>query len=235
MIKLFNKNRKKYINEGYMGKYLKYAFGEILLVVVGILIALQVNNWNEHRKDKIKEKTLLKEIHKEFTHNLNEFLPVKQSQLNTFNSGSIVFRNINKLDIEESRDSVFKYATGMFGGYPYHPSNGVVESLISSGEINLIKNDSLRSYLISWKDVLKKYTEYVNIDIDLWSNIIQPYIFEHGSFINASSNANKKLLTDPVFINMLYRKQFFNKNIITIMNSNDGIEYYLKEIVRLSK
>ena len=146
-----------------------------------------------------------------------------------------MFRNINTLQNEKSRDSVFKYATGMFGGYPYHPSNGVVESLISSGEINLIRNDSLRKYLVSWKDVLKKYTEYVNIDINLWTNTIEPYIIKNGNFLIASNEKNKKLLTDPVFINMLYRKQFFNRNIINIMQNENGIEYYLKEIVRLSK
>ena len=42
--------------ENKTGKYFKYAFGEIILVVIGILIALQINNWNENRKNKIKEK-----------------------------------------------------------------------------------------------------------------------------------------------------------------------------------
>ena len=41
------------------GKYLRYAFGEVILVVIGILIALQVNNWNEYRKEKVEEKKIL--------------------------------------------------------------------------------------------------------------------------------------------------------------------------------
>ena len=50
MIKIFNKIRQKLLNEGHIGQYLKYAIGEIILVVIGILIALSINNWNESRK-----------------------------------------------------------------------------------------------------------------------------------------------------------------------------------------
>ncbi|WP_028872507.1 DUF6090 family protein [Psychroserpens burtonensis] len=54
MIKLFRNIRKNLLNEGKTTKYFKYAIGEIILVVIGILIALQINNWNEERKDAIK-------------------------------------------------------------------------------------------------------------------------------------------------------------------------------------
>ena len=52
MIKFFRKIRQQLLSEGKTGKYLKYAIGEIILVVIGILIALSINNWNENRKNK---------------------------------------------------------------------------------------------------------------------------------------------------------------------------------------
>ena len=52
MIKLFQKIRKNLVAEGKTTKYFKYAIGEIVLVVIGILIALQINNWNEDQKKK---------------------------------------------------------------------------------------------------------------------------------------------------------------------------------------
>ena len=62
MIKLFRKFRQNLIFEGKNGRYLKYAFGEVILVVIGILIALQINNWNDNRKDRIIEKEILTEL-----------------------------------------------------------------------------------------------------------------------------------------------------------------------------
>jgi hypothetical protein len=62
MIKLFRNIRKNLLNEGKTTKYFKYAIGEIVLVVIGILIALQINIWNEDRKDKAIVKNVLKNI-----------------------------------------------------------------------------------------------------------------------------------------------------------------------------
>ena len=63
MIKFFRKIRQNLLSEGKTGKYFKYAIGEIVLVVIGILIALQINNWNESRKMKIEEKKMLQISH----------------------------------------------------------------------------------------------------------------------------------------------------------------------------
>ena len=62
MIKFFRKIRKNLLSEGKTRKYLKYAIGEIVLVVIGILIALSINNWNESRKNSIEEKLILESL-----------------------------------------------------------------------------------------------------------------------------------------------------------------------------
>ena len=62
MIKFFRRIRRKLIDEGNLKRYLIYGIGEILLVMIGILLALQVNNWNEKRKSNAHEKLLLKEL-----------------------------------------------------------------------------------------------------------------------------------------------------------------------------
>ena len=62
MLTFFRKIRKSLIDSSSARKYLLYAVGEIALVVIGILIALQINNWNEWRKDRIKESKSLQEI-----------------------------------------------------------------------------------------------------------------------------------------------------------------------------
>ena len=59
MIKFFRKIRQNILSEGKTGKYFKYAIGEIVLVVIGIVIALQLNNWNESRKNEDEFKAVL--------------------------------------------------------------------------------------------------------------------------------------------------------------------------------
>ena len=64
MIKIFRKIRQNLVMENKTGRYFKYAIGEIILVVIGILIALQINNWNEARLKSNKESQILASIHK---------------------------------------------------------------------------------------------------------------------------------------------------------------------------
>jgi len=71
MIKFFRKIRQNLLSEGKTGKYLKYAIGEIILVVIGILIAVSINNWNEARKDKITEQKVLKTLRSDFKSNIS--------------------------------------------------------------------------------------------------------------------------------------------------------------------
>ena len=72
MIKFFRTIRKDLMQQNKTGKYLKYAIGEILLVVLGILIALQINNWNESRKATRQEVKILNELKNDLNTNLTE-------------------------------------------------------------------------------------------------------------------------------------------------------------------
>ena len=69
MLTFLRKIRRSLVDSGSTGKYLMYAFGEIALVVIGILIALQVNNWNEERKFRVLEVELLQEYQEELQYN----------------------------------------------------------------------------------------------------------------------------------------------------------------------
>ena len=70
MLTFFRRIRKGLLGEGATRKYLLYAIGEITLVVIGILIALQINNWNEWRSDRITESEVLLELTKNMEMNI---------------------------------------------------------------------------------------------------------------------------------------------------------------------
>lgn len=219
---------------GKTGKYFKYAIGEIILVVIGILIALQINNWNENRKDSNKETAILNELNKDFKNNLQQFKNVKTVHANSLKNSQKFKIYINHPDLLAVKDSIAKYYFLAFNGVSYNPSNGIVESLVSSGEYQLIKNDTLRNYLISWKDVLQDYIEEEVVSRRLWSEKIEPYIIENGDFVNLASPKNFKLITTDKFKNLTERHIFYLRNIMKSIE-DEPLQFYLNEIVRLSK
>lgn len=233
MLKFFRGIRQQSLNKNKFSKYILYAIGEIILVVIGILIAVQINGWNEEMKDRSKEKALLAELYKESIENLKQFEENKQAYMQSLWACDVLLRNVSKLDLKTSIDSVMKYGPGVFRGITFDPSNGIVESLISTGEIQLIRNDSLRNYLITWKDVLIDFKEEEENSRFLWKNQVEPYIIEHGDFVNPSSYKNIEMCKDPKFLNMVARRKFYVNSIVRAMEG-ESIEHNLNEIVRLS-
>ena len=83
MIKFFSKIRQKMLTESKFGKYLLYAIGEIILVVIGILIALGINNWNQERKNTSLRKSYLENLKVDLKKDIENL-----EQLNTINTSS---------------------------------------------------------------------------------------------------------------------------------------------------
>ena len=90
MIGFFRKIRKQLADDNKPLKYMRYAIGEIVLVVIGILIALQVNNWNEHQKVIKAEKEILKNLNQEFQSNKRELQRQKSIVLKTFEANRLL-------------------------------------------------------------------------------------------------------------------------------------------------
>lgn len=152
MIKFFRQIRRDLMGKNKTSKYFKYAIGEIALVVLGILIALSINNWNENRKNLVKKETLLKALQIEFNSNLIQLDTVLYYD-------GLVLKNIQRFmqldpdnSLELARDSMPNWFQNSSYRWTFNPLNGVLRSGISSGEIHLIKNDSLSNLLFGWQD-----------------------------------------------------------------------------------
>ena len=105
MIKLFRNIRKKFLSEGKTNNYLKYAIGEIVLVVIGILIALQINNWNQNRIENNRARKLLKNMVEDLA---TDTLMLNQSITNyEFQSNNCVKLLNDSLFANTKTDSIF--------------------------------------------------------------------------------------------------------------------------------
>jgi hypothetical protein len=128
------------------GKYIKYAVGEIILVVIGILIALQINNWNQNRLDKAFEITMLKEIKSSLETDL-EFLEGIKSRVSIKEEGIQELLKMIASNRTYPDSTLLKSYNKMIQGVWYNYNVGAYEGLKSVG-LDRISNDSLRKELI---------------------------------------------------------------------------------------
>jgi len=205
--------------ENRIAKYLRYAIGEILLVVIGILIALQVNNWNEQQKLKTSEQQVLKSLLKEFQYNQEilekTMLMNKDNLVVAQNLGNYTGPHLPQIDEKELSQSmvgVFKYMVN------YLPSMGTLYDVINSGKLSLISNQELRSKLAAFEAETDNVHRQEN-DVKHEQEVAHSYFITKGNFRRHLSiindalieptpsrfpNNNFKFLENPEFENHLY-------------------------------
>ena len=164
------------LNENKMGRYLKYAIGEIILVMIGILLALQVNTWNNNRELKKEELQIMKSLHKEFSQNLVKFDRVYKFHLNRKKSIETIMSIETK---STSVDSLMKLLGGVRGNYTFDPYQGIYNSIINSGKIELISNDSLKQDISKFQDLLSDYQEEETGTMGFVTSNLYPFILDN--------------------------------------------------------
>ncbi|WGK65154.1 DUF6090 family protein [Croceiramulus getboli] len=154
MINFFRKIRRNLLLEGKTGKYFKYAIGEIALVMIGILLALQVNNWNQNRLDQLLEsqyyERLLDDVQEEKLI-LETVVNYSKQVAGHAANAILVYENASNANPDPVANLIDMYQASQLLD-PYSASSTYKE-LIASGQINLIQNDSLKTALIRYYDV----------------------------------------------------------------------------------
>jgi hypothetical protein len=161
---------------GKTSKYIKYAIGEIILVMIGILLALQVNNWNQNRQLQKEELQILKGLHQEFNDNLNLFDDIYKKHLYRKKSIEVIM----SVEVKElSLDSLTTLTNGVGGQWTFDPFKGIYNSVINSGKIDLISNDVLKFRISRFQDILKDYKEEEIMTNDFCANNLYPYVIDN--------------------------------------------------------
>ncbi len=242
MIKFFRRARQQLLSENKFSKYFLYAIGEIVLVVIGILIALQINNTNERKKERAKELAFLKEINLDFKSNkaqLDSIISYNKVSLHAGIRLMELMSNFNPKNpvVDESnthlRDSIGYYNDLVWRNKSFNPKNGTVEALLNSSSFDLIKNDSLRRNLISWKDVLADYLEEEEFAINF-------LFYEYGPW--ARKNFDPDVDDDPENTKAFFSKRhrnFINQRAGDLFNNlntveEEGVIKMINDIIRLT-
>lgn len=210
MLKFFRPIRIKLIEQDNVRKYILYAIGEIMLVVIGILIALQVNNWNEVRKGRIKSveyhARLIEDL--ERTIRTSENLQLTSDGVLTSIKHTVELLNSKIEPTAEDKEQI-DYAIIWVSRFNYQFSEmSTYDEMKSNGELSLIFNLDTRNKLIN-------FVEYV-VSVDEIFNRLGSAIANNQSFMSKyiQSVVDPKTLSisnDYDFMEMANDKEFINE------------------------
>lgn len=167
-------------------KYLKYAIGEIFLVVTGILIALAINNWNQGRLGRIEEQKLLENIRVDFGEAVRTLGSLNRRRDESIQNFHML---IEALQLGNSANTT--HLDSLLGKSIFTPTyngkNSSLSIIINSGKINLIKNEELKSLLLKWPQQVEDMTEgeqdAKKLTYETWIPLISSYTSSNDWFV----------------------------------------------------
>jgi hypothetical protein len=185
MINFFRKTRQLLLTEkspnrqaGRFTKYLFYAIGEVILVVIGILIALSIDNWNEDRNIRRTEKALLNEMKNELEMDLADMeFNINLNKVKV-NANEIVLESLKNSD--SYNDTLKFYYANLMGGSYFSKNTAAFDNLKSTG-FYIIKNDSLRIRITQLYSNIYNYIDILNANYidNFYTTKLEPMVISN--------------------------------------------------------
>ena len=246
MIKFFRKIRQRLLSENKFSKYLIYAIGEIVLVVIGILIALQIGQWNKESEVKELELTILKEIRSNLNDDLNQ-MNGDISLMQIMDTACADLKKAINNKIELNND--FSANASLLRVMPhYQPNKSGYDLLVSKG-ISIVSNDSLRNSISThYENLYTYYKRYEDERFMFHINISEPKLLEYFSFefdldntyywkAKISFDDYKRILNDESFMKVLTAIKSENQQVLSrasrVANSIEKQLNYINNEIRV--
>jgi hypothetical protein len=216
MIRLFRKIRQRLLSKNNYSIYLLYAGGEFILVVVGILFALQIDNWNENKQIRNTEQQYLFALKEEFSFNKAELERVmNRNKINTDYALKLV-DNMGPEDPEITEEEFGIFTTGSLSKeVQYNPSQGVLDEIISSGKLGLFSNNELKFALSSWSGLLQM--------VKLQEQELQRLRYITVDIVRNEANL-RKVIYGPVLEGLGIKQSKFKQGNLQLLKFSDEIK-----------
>lgn len=181
MLKFFRKIRQNLLSENKFQQYLLYAIGEILLVVIGILLALQINVWNQNRIDRNNEQDYLQQL---LTELKVDSLVLHQQQIRFENNLPIIasfLEALNESDNQKSFNQAFRtYLNKVWGATYFNSNNATFEEMKSSAKLGIIADKDLRNRIVTLYNNLRLTEKVFAATSSFIEPIDRKLSFEYG-------------------------------------------------------
>lgn len=209
----------------------RYFISELLIVVAGILIALSLNSWREDNADKNREQFYLQSLKTDFVQSLASLNDILNQNLKSDSSVKKLLTVIGNNSVSLSPDTSKKLFKGnLFGFNRFVPASGTYKEIISSGSLQILKNDELRIALSSWDDMIIRSRQLEDVMFWQYHLINIPYLNKHIARADFSKNYNisvpgrsdktnyRKLFADTEFENILVNRSGALSEAISYLN-----------------
>lgn len=233
MIKFFRKIRQRLLSENKFSKYLVYAVGEIILVVIGILIAIQLNSIKNQRESRNEEIThlenLLADLKQDKTE-LNRMIERRESKLNS----TEILRSIQNIDEVDDLEEYYSHIMNVVYWDAHNPSLLTFNELINSGKLSLLSNERIKDLLLQ---IDFNYNELFEVRKHLyedhWEYFYRPFadIIDYEKAIIAWMEPDKNVELSREFVEIAIQSKRI-RNGFTLSNfNNDFLKEKLIEIL----
>ncbi|MBE9548996.1 MAG: hypothetical protein IMF09_06255 [Proteobacteria bacterium] len=242
MFKIFRKTRKDLLGEGKTTRYFKYAIGEIVLVVIGILIALQINNQNDLRKERNKEVHYLSNIKNDLKINIVEMNKFIDARSNSIQAATRVLEHFEGKPITDTAAFNAEGFT-VYDWQRFYQSNNTFQELVNSGNLGLISNDEIKNLLL---DIEAQYTKIKSEEdhyrFDTETNLYEPLyaLMDINTMIKSveyyaskGQTGEETILPDDFFTQYLNNKNIKNGFTLTVYEYN-VMNNQMAEMVKMS-
>jgi hypothetical protein len=238
MIPFFRKIRKKLADDNKFLKYSRYAIGEIVLVVIGILIALSINNWNENRKSIIMANELYTNLLTSLEQDSIEvqriiyFLSKSlEAQKKLILSESDQFTNgFNQNDLEKMVREINR------GVLSFFPKTGVYDLITSNNSMDLLHSKKIKQLLINLYDF--QYKRYENVDAIIDHKFhfqLHPLIQKKIGFLEEVNSELEVIVIkplDPILFNEHYKELVSEcQGIYLILSAGEKDLFMIRESI----
>ena len=223
------------------GRYFLYAFGEIVLIVVGILIAVQIGDWKEERKNDAAEIEILQNLRADFEKNQEKLQSAILVHERVASGTTKLAKHIGPHANSVERAAFDEMMLCMAFLPEYNPADGVILSIINSEQLSLINNADLKNLITSWPAQIQDYRWSITIVYDYYLNYIYPFLSTHYQmknlevgFLEAEIGPSGfevhqiPILTNPIFENHVEMRRI---NAQRLLGKAKSISDYQRELL----
>lgn len=240
MIKFFRRIRQKLLSENRFRNYALYAIGEILLILVAVLIALQLGNVDQKRKTLDEEKQILSDLKEECETNIKGLSYVLDQKHEVIRNGKIILENTGPnatWTLDTSFDSLL--IKTIVSGWIFKPKTGVLKNIIHSGKLEMIRNPDLRKSIANMEADISKFQNEDEVVIKDLHELYIPLVAKLYPIRNMNRYPSAGLTIDEMLLNdtmpsefdanpenLLQNKEFESVLNVQLMWINYSIRHY---------